>query len=81
MKIHHIPGLKNELCDFLSRSQFEELTNTEIDKLASEAFARMDRQLDLTMKSLLSLTRELQFKKEDYQNGEFQNIWVQLVSM
>ena len=78
LKIHHIPGLKNELCDFLSRSQFEELTNTEIDKLASEAFARMDRQLDLTMQSLLSMTRELQFKKEDYQNGEFQNIWVQL---
>jgi hypothetical protein len=51
------------------------LTGTEIDKLAQEAFARMDRQLDLTMQCILTLIKEITFSQEDYLGSEFKEIW------
>ena len=59
----------------MSRHQFESLTSTDIDKLAKEAFARMDRQLDLTMQSLLTVSQSLNVSKEEYLESEFKEIW------
>ena len=51
LKIEHIPGLKNEFCDWLSRLDFDHKFDFEFEKLAHEAFERMDSQLDLSMRT------------------------------
>ena len=43
----HIPGIKNELCDYLSRNCFDSLVGADTEMMAKEAFAEMDQHLDL----------------------------------
>ena len=52
LTVKHLPGIKNELCDFLSRENFDARLGEESEKLAREAFARMDLHLDLAMEQL-----------------------------
>ena len=49
MTVHHIPGIKNELSDYISRNNFDALIGESSEALAKEAFQRMDFQLDLCM--------------------------------
>ena len=72
--IHHIPVARNEFCDLLSRESFNEKFQVEIERLAKEAFQRMDLQLDLRLEVLDALG---QFSKEDY-SKEIQDLWDQL---
>ena len=51
LTVHHIPGRKNELSDFLSRNNFDALIGESSEALAKEAFQRMDVQLDLSMRT------------------------------
>ena len=43
----HIWGIKNELCDCLSRNCFDSLVGADTEMMAQEAFAKMDQHLDL----------------------------------
>jgi len=70
LNILHIPGLKNEATDYFSRNAFDEKLSLESEKLASEAFARMDKQLDLTLQSVLTLSKELNIEENDYKNSK-----------
>ena len=54
----HIPGLKNLLCDYLSRGSFNDLLRGDTEELAEEAFAKMDVQLDLFAKVTPSRSTE-----------------------
>ena len=47
LTVHHIPGIKNELCDY----NFNALIGESSEELAQEAFQRMDVQLDLSMRT------------------------------
>ena len=47
LNILHIPGCRNELCDFLSRGEFENKFQLQFEEAAKDAFQRMDAQLDL----------------------------------
>ena len=49
--MHHIPGIKNELSDYISRNNFDALIGESSEALAREAFQRMDVQLDLSMRT------------------------------
>ena len=46
LTVHHIPGIKNEPSDYISRNNFDALIGG-----SSEAFQRMDVQLDLSMRT------------------------------
>ena len=46
-----VPGIKNELSDYISRNNFDALIGESSDALAEEAFQRMDVQLDLPMRT------------------------------
>ena len=48
LTVHHIPGIKNELSDYISRNNFDALIGESSEALAKEAFQRMDVQLDLS---------------------------------
>ena len=74
--VHHIAGIKNEMCDWLSRQDFDNLTGAEIDLLAQDAFIRMDKQLDLGLQAIrLLLHQDFKFSGDDYAKSEFKNIW------
>ena len=73
IKIEHIPGLKNELCDFLSRHSFDEKYQLQTEKLAQDAFSRMDTQLDLSIR-ILSLQLPFVIDPNEYDI----TIWTQL---
>ena len=45
--IKHIPGVKNELPDWLSRAKFQNVIGENFDDIAKEAFEKMNVQLDL----------------------------------
>ena len=47
--IKHLPGIKNELCDFISRNNFDTRLGAKSEELAKDAFQRMDIHLDLSM--------------------------------
>jgi hypothetical protein len=47
LNIIHVAGCKNELCDFLSRGDFENKFQIDIEEEAKNAFQKMDIQLDL----------------------------------
>ena len=47
--IKHILGSKKEMCEVLSRHNFDERVGEKTEELAREAFQRMDVQLDLAM--------------------------------
>ena len=49
LTVHHIPGIKNELSDYISRNNFDALIGESSEALAKEAFQRMDVQLNLSM--------------------------------
>ena len=49
LTVHHIPGIKNELSDYISRNNFDALIGQSSEDLAKEAFQRMDVQLDMSM--------------------------------
>ena len=51
LTVHHIPGIKNELSDYISRNNFDALIGESSEALAREAFQRMDVQLDLSMRT------------------------------
>ena len=51
LTVHHIPGIKNELSDYISRNNFDALIGESSEALAREAFPRMDVQLDLSMRT------------------------------
>ena len=51
MTVHHIPGIKNEMADYISRNNFDALLGQSSEALAKEAFQRMDVQLDLSMRT------------------------------
>ena len=49
--IYHVPGIRNELSDYISRHHFDELVQGEFEEMAQGARQRMDTHLDLTMKA------------------------------
>ena len=51
LTVHHIPGIKDELSDYISRNNFDALISESSEALAKEAFQRMDVQLDLSMRT------------------------------
>ena len=51
LTVHHIPGIKNELSDYISRNNFDALIGESSEALAKEAFQRMDVQFDLSMRT------------------------------
>ena len=52
LNIFHLPGIKNELCDYISRNNFDEKFQVEIEELAKKAFQHMDVQLDLRLEEV-----------------------------
>ena len=54
LTVHHIPGIKNELSDYILRNNFDALIGESSEALAREAFQRMDVQLDLSMRTAVS---------------------------
>ena len=65
LAVHHIPGIKNELSDYISRNNFDALFGESSEALAKEAFQRMDVQLDLSMRTAGILERR---SLTDYQS-------------
>ena len=51
LTVHHIPGIKDELSDYISRNNFDTLIGESSEALAKEAFQRTDVQLDLFMRT------------------------------
>ena len=51
LTVHHIPGIKNEMADYISRNNFDALLGESSEALAKEAFQRMDIQVDLSMRT------------------------------
>ena len=51
LTVHHIPGIKNELSDYISRNNFDALIGESSEALAKAAFQCMDVQLDLSMRT------------------------------
>ena len=51
LTVHHIPCIKNELSDYISRNNPDALIGESSEALAKEAFQRMDAQLDLSMRT------------------------------
>ena len=49
LPVHHIPGIKNELSDCISRKNFDAHIGESSEALTKEAFQRMDVQLDLSI--------------------------------
>ena len=76
LTIKHIPGIRNELCDWLSRGKFEELTSSDLDSLAKEAFERMDVHLDFAI--LFKLTEVPAFSQDSYLQSEWKEAWLSL---
>ena len=58
-----MPGLKNELCDGVSRETFDEKISASFEAVSQEAFQKMDVHLDLKM-SKAELLNSL--RKSDY---------------
>ena len=51
LTVHHIPGKKSELSDYISRNSFDALIGESSEALANEACQRMDVQLDLSTRT------------------------------
>ena len=52
LAVFHIPGIKNEMADYLSRNNFDERIQMDSELLAREAFAKMDIEMDLSLEAL-----------------------------
>ena len=64
--MYRVPGLKNELCDWLSRANFDQKTSATSESLSREPFQKMNVHLDLTMSKaeLLSSLRKSDYLEE-----------------
>ena len=51
LSVHHIPGIKNELSDYISCNNFDALIGESSEGLTRETFQLMDVQLDLSMRT------------------------------
>ena len=51
LTVHHIPGIKNELSDYISRNNFDVLIFESSEALVKGASQRMDVQLELFMRT------------------------------
>ena len=51
LTVHHIPRIKNELSDYISRNTFDVLFGESSEALAKEAFQHIDVKLDLSMRT------------------------------
>ena len=51
LTVHHIPGIKKEISDYISRNNLDALVRESSEALIKEAFQRMDVQLDLFMQT------------------------------
>ena len=51
LTVHHIPGMKNELSDYIAHNNFDALIAESSEALAKDAFQRMDVQLDLSLRT------------------------------
>ena len=49
--MHHIPGIENELSDYISRNNVDALIGESSEAFAKEAFQRRKVQLDLSMRT------------------------------
>ena len=72
----HLAGLKNEFCDWLSRHDFDAKIQMSTEKLAQEAFARMDQQIDLSIQ-LFVLQLPFEISETDYDDN-LDTIWAEL---
>ena len=63
LNIYRVPGLKNEVCDWQSRENFDEKISATSEALSREAFPKMDVHLDLTMSKAELLSS---LRKSDY---------------
>jgi hypothetical protein len=77
IKFHHTPGMKNELCDWLSRTTFDQKYGLEFENLAKEAFQKMDSQLDLSLQVLSMEVKEFDLPLS-YESSEFSHVWCEL---
>ena len=64
LNIYRVPGLKNELCDWLSRESFDDKVSAASEQLFREAFAKMDVHLDLGMSKVALLDS---IRRKDYE--------------
>ena len=71
MKTFHLPGIKNELCDLMSRQAFNEQFQIDFEDLAKTAFQRMDFHLDLFMQKILGM---VEWTKDHYL-PEYSLVW------
>ena len=62
----HIRGIKNELCDYLSRNCFDSLVGADNEMMAQEAFAKMDQHLDLFTRKEKIMSWSMKDQKADY---------------
>ena len=51
LTVHHIPEIKNEPSEYISRNNFDAIIGESSETLAREALQRMDVQLDLSMRT------------------------------
>ena len=49
LPVHHIQGLKNECADYISCNNFDDMIDARSEKLAKEAFSRIDVNVDLNV--------------------------------
>ena len=77
LKFVHLPGLKNEWCDWLSRHVFDEKYGLYFERLVQDAFERMDTQLDLHLKVLSMEIQKFPFPLQ-YEKSEFASLWQKL---
>ena len=52
INVCHIQGIKNEYVDFISRNVFDRKFQVDSEKLAEQAFAKMDAHLDLFIEGI-----------------------------
>ena len=71
LTVHHIPGIKNELFDYISCNNFDALIGESSEALAEVAFQRMDVQLDLSMRTAGILEG---WSQTDYQSEYKENL-------
>ena len=68
--------MRNE--NYLSQNAFENDFGLEMEKLAQDAFVRMDSQLDLSIQTLLRITAPIEFQEDDFLSSEFSEVWESL---
>ena len=70
LTVHHIPVIKNEMSEYISRNNFDALIGESSEALAKEAFQHMDVRLDPSMRTAGILEG---WSLTNYQS-EYQNI-------